>query len=65
MSKLVLHPTSTAQWHSLVCEAESASNIYLDEELQSYLVFLLMRFLDKPAMAAKVLALHRGRCRLH
>lgn len=57
MSKLVLHPTSTAQWHSLVCEAESASNIYLDEELQSYLVFLLMRFLDKPAMAAKILAL--------
>lgn len=57
MRRLVLHPTSTAQWHSLVCEAESASNIFLDEELQSYLVFLLMRFLDKPGMTAKVLAL--------
>jgi len=57
MRRLVLHPTPTAQWHSLVCEAESASNIFLDEELQSYLVFLLMRFLDKPSMAAKILAL--------
>ncbi|WP_455207822.1 hypothetical protein [Kaarinaea lacus] len=57
MPKLVLHPTSTAQWHSLVCEAESAANIYLDEELQSYLVFLLMRFLCKPDIATKVLAM--------
>lgn len=57
MRRFVLHPTPTAQWHSLVCEAEVASNIYLDEELQSYLVFLLMRYLDKPGMAAKILAL--------
>ncbi|MGD8639379.1 MAG: hypothetical protein PVG89_02055 [Gammaproteobacteria bacterium] len=57
MSQLVLHPTSTAQWHSLVCEAEQAANVYLDEELQSYLVFLLMRFLSKPDIAGRVLAL--------
>ena len=56
MRRLVLHPTQTAQWHSLVCDAEKASNLYLDEDLQSYLVFLLMRFLDKPDMAAKILA---------
>jgi hypothetical protein len=57
MRKLILHPTSTAQWHSLVCEAENAANIYLDEELQSYLVFLLMRFLNKPDIASKILAM--------
>jgi len=57
MRRLVIHPTSTAQWHSLVCEAESAAKIYLDEELQSYLVFLLMRFLSKPDIAGKILAL--------
>lgn len=57
MSQLVLHPTSTAQWHSLVCEAEGIARVYLDEELQSYLVFLLMRFLSKPDIAARVLAL--------
>ena len=57
MRRLVLHPTSTAQWHSLVCDAESAANIYLDEELESYLVFLLMRFLSKPDIAEKIIAL--------
>ena len=57
MRQLVIHPTSIAQWHSLICEAECAANIYLDEELQSYLVFLLMRFLSKPDIAGKILAL--------
>lgn len=57
MSQLVLHPTSTAQWHSLVCEAEGIAQVYLDEELQSYLVFLLMRFSSKPDIAARILAL--------
>jgi hypothetical protein len=54
---LVLHPTSTAQWHSLVCEAEAEVDFTLDEELQSYLVFLLMRFLSKPELASKILAI--------
>lgn len=57
MTQLVLHPTSTAQWHSLVCEAEKLAQVYLDEDLQSYLVFLLMRFLSKPDIASRVLAL--------
>ena len=57
MQQLVLHPTSTAQWHALVCEAENFANIFLDEELESYLVFLLMRFLSKPDITTKILAL--------
>jgi len=57
MRQLILHPTSIAQWHSLVCEAETAAQIHLDEELQSYLVFLLMRFLGKPNIVSKILAL--------
>ena len=57
MREYVIHPTSIAQWHSLVCEAEQAAKIYLDEELQSYLVFALMRFLNKPDIAGKILAL--------
>ena len=56
MREFVLHPTSIAQWHSLVCEAENAAKIYLDEELQSYLVFVLMRFLNQPDIAGKILA---------
>lgn len=57
MSDLVVHPTSTAQWHALVSEAESASGCILKEDLESYLVFLLMRFINQPRMLARVLAL--------
>ncbi len=57
MSDLVVHPTSTAQWHALVSEAESASGCILKEDLESYLVFLLMRFANQPHMLAKILAM--------
>lgn len=57
MSELVLHPTSTAQWHSLVSEAEAAAHCQLDETLESYLVFTLMRFCQRPDLAASVMAL--------
>lgn len=57
MSDLVLGPNSTAQWHTLVREAEQAVGCELAEDLESYLVFLLMRFASKPELAHSVLAL--------
>lgn len=57
MSKLVVQPTSTAQWHDLVSEAEAASGCLLDQDIESYLVFLLMRFTNKPHMVSRVLGL--------
>lgn len=57
MDSLVLHPTSTAQWHSLVNEAIHTSGIVLEEDLESYLVFLLMRYIEKPQLIASILAL--------
>lgn len=56
MGALVLNPTSTAQWHSLIHEASQATGISLDEELESYLVFLLMRFVDCTELASSVIA---------
>ena len=56
MSTLVLEPTVTAQWHSLVSEAEVRSARRLDETLESYLVFLLMRFSARPSLASSVMA---------
>ena len=46
MTRLILEPTSVAQWQALVREAQSECNCNLDETLESYLVFLLMRFGD-------------------
>ena len=57
MPDIKLQPTSTAHWHDLVCEAEHHSQQNLGEEVQSYLVFLLQRFLSKPEIASRVLAL--------
>ena len=57
MSELVIHTSATAEWLSLVNEAESAAALHLDEEMQSYLVFLLMRFTESPELAASVLAM--------
>lgn len=57
MPRIVLEPTSTAQWHALVSEAEAACECRLGEELESYLVFLLMRFAARPDLASRVMAL--------
>jgi hypothetical protein len=57
MAKLFVERQATAQWHDLVKEAEAFNGVPLDEELESYLVFLLMRYTGKPELAAKVMAL--------
>jgi len=57
MPKRILTSTSTDQWHTLVTEAQQASGIQLHEDLESYLVFLLMRYTDRPEMAASILAI--------
>lgn len=62
MSHLILQPTITAQWQTLVKEAESNSHLVLSEELESYLVFLLVRFTIKPEIAKSVLGLDFLHC---
>jgi hypothetical protein len=56
MPELLIHTSATAEWLSLVHEAEAAAALHLDEEMQSYLVFLLMRFTEQTELAASVLA---------
>lgn len=57
MEKLVLHPTDTSQWHALVNEAQASRALQLDEQLESYLVFLLMRYASQPELGNSVLAM--------
>jgi len=56
MAELILEPTPQAQWQALVHEAQSACDRHLDETLENYLVFLLMRFADKPHCTARIMA---------
>lgn len=57
MEKLVIHPTDTSQWHELVHDAETLCATQLNEELESYLVFLLMRYAAQPEVTKSVIAL--------
>jgi len=56
MARLILEPTSVAQWQSLVQEAQTACDRTIDETLESYLVFMLMRFADRPHCTARIMA---------
>jgi hypothetical protein len=57
MKKLILHPTDTCQWHALVNEAQASSCLVLEEDTESYLVFLLMRFAQSTRLLESVIAL--------
>ncbi len=57
MNKLIVHPTDMAQWLALIHEAQQHSCIQLHEELESYLVFLLMKYTGQPSMVSSVLGL--------
>lgn len=57
MSRIIVSSGNTAEWQKLVHDGELASQRELGEELQSYLVFLLMRYLEKPELMSRVMAL--------
>jgi hypothetical protein len=54
--KVLVNATTTGLWHDIIHEAEAACRASLPSELESYLVFLLMRYMDKPEVAKQVLA---------
>jgi len=57
MNNLILHPTETSQWYALVNEAQATTRLVLNENTESYLVFLLMRFSQGPKLMESVIAL--------
>ncbi len=58
MSELIIEPTAKAAWHRLVKDAEQRASCELGEASESYLVFLLMRYLQRPEIVRAVLALN-------
>ncbi|HEB82242.1 MAG TPA: hypothetical protein ENJ11_05215 [Gammaproteobacteria bacterium] len=56
-SPFILDSSEMAQWHTLVQDAEQDYGCHLDEAMQSYLVFTLMRFARDSRLNAKALAL--------
>jgi hypothetical protein len=54
---LITQTGNTSEWQMLVNEAAQLANTRLDEEIESYLVFTLMRFMRRADMVNRVLAL--------
>jgi hypothetical protein len=54
--KIIISSTPVVLWHSIVQEAESQCSTHLHVELESYLVFLLMKYLTKPELAKRIMA---------
>jgi hypothetical protein len=54
--KLILEETEVAQWHSLVRQAEDTYGCQLNEAMESYLVFTLMRFMKDQDLATQAFA---------
>ena len=57
MSQLILYPTEISQWQALVNEAQHSTQLHLNQDTESYLVFLLMRFTHSADWIDSVLAL--------
>lgn len=55
--KLLINSTPLALWQTVVKEAAIKSGISLKEEIESYLVFLLMRYLERPDLIKQIIAL--------
>ncbi len=53
---ILVNSTSVASWYEIIHEAEVSCATVLNEELEAYLVFLLMRYLTKPEIAKQVIA---------
>lgn len=59
---LLLEPTATAQWKQLLNDAEKQCHCVLNDEIESYLIFTLMRFTQDASLASKALAPDFLRC---
>lgn len=57
MPKLDVEPTPAAQWRALVRSAGDECGTRLGDSLEAYLVFMLMRFQDRPDLGRRALAL--------
>ncbi len=57
MPRLKSEPTAIAEWHTLVQSAGAACGTQLNEPLEAYLVFMLMRFSTRTHLGRRAIAL--------
>lgn len=57
MSAIIHEPTTMATWHRMIIEASADVGTELDEDTESYVVFLMMRYLRRTDLLRTVLAM--------
>ncbi len=57
MKTIILHPTDISQWYALVNEAQASTRLVLNEDTESYLVFLLKRFTQTTQLLESIIAI--------
>ena len=57
MTIFKIQPTVQAQWYELIHEAHQQAHVTLSDDLESYLIALLIRFTEKPDLVDSVVAL--------
>ena len=57
MSIYAVHTSEAARWHALLTAAEAEAQSCLGRELESYVVFMLLRYVGRPELAGTSLAL--------
>lgn len=57
MGAIFLQPSALSQWYALINEAETQCRCHMNEEVESYLVYLLMRFSREVTWASEVIGL--------
>ncbi|MCD6038866.1 MAG: hypothetical protein K0S27_266 [Gammaproteobacteria bacterium] len=53
---ILVNSTAVALWYEIIHEAEKSCAITLNKEIESYLVFLMMRYLTQPEVVKHIMA---------
>lgn len=54
--KILINSNPIALWHDIIHDAEATCSIPLNHELEAYLVFLMVRYTNKPEVAKAIIA---------
>jgi hypothetical protein len=54
--KVLVNSTPVALWHNIIHEAEIACATTLPDELEAYVVMLMLRYMDKPELTRQIMA---------
>jgi hypothetical protein len=54
--KVLVNSTPVALWQNIIHEAEIACSTTLPDELEAYVVMLMLRYMDKPELTRQIMA---------